>query len=337
MEEVRTEEVTSCALCGAAGEPLYEGLRDQWSGAPGSWGFCRCPGCGLVWLNPRPVPEDVPKVYTENYFTHQRVAEAKRRWSWRRKLRLGVLATAFGYEQCDPGRSWRWAGRLAGLFPPLKMYVGRGITFLRWLPPGRLLDVGCGNGGFLRAMRELGWEVQGVEPDPESARVAQREQGVPVVVGTLEQAKLRENSVDAITVRHVLEHVADPMALLRECHRVLRPGGQLAVVTPNIESLGHKVFRHSWRALETPRHFYLFNLKTLGLCSERVNLRVRTLRTIGLGKRLVWRESQTIQQRDGSGRKKLGAGAALLRAWAQTGWGAAGEELLLIGSKGGNG
>ena len=163
---------------------------------------------------------------------------------------------------------------------------------------GRLLDVGCGNGRFLAQMRKLGWEVVGVEPDPEAVRIAKERFGLEVFQGTLEEAGFPDNSFDAITMNHVIEHVPDPIRLLAECRRVLKPGGKLVVVTPNIWSLGRRLFGEHWRGWEVPRHLFLFSPKSLRTCAERAGLVVQNLRTTSKGARFIWAASWLIR-RDG--------------------------------------
>src|SRR5208283_4697550 len=114
---------------------------------------------------------------------------------------------------------------------------------------------GCGDGRFLALMRDAGWDVYGIEPDPVAAKVAQRELGTSVTVGALEDAGFPDEAFDAVTLSHVIEHVHDPVALLAECRRVLKPDGSVVIVTPNIRSLGHQKFQSLWRGLEPPRHF----------------------------------------------------------------------------------
>jgi SAM-dependent methyltransferase len=129
--------------------------------------------------------------------------------------------------------------------------------------PGRLLEIGSGNGVFLERMRSRGWDVQGVEIDPEAAKAAETF-GVPIYVGTLQEAHYPSAYFDAITMNHVIEHVHNPIALLRECYRILKPGGgHLVVATPNMRSLGHTRFGSDWFALDPPRHLHLFSQATL--------------------------------------------------------------------------
>jgi predicted SAM-dependent methyltransferase len=111
-------------------------------------------------------------------------------------------------------------------------------------------------------MRRLGWNVEGVEPDPVAVASA-RDAGLSVLEGTLSTIEYPANHFDAITMSHVIEHLHDPLAALRECYRILRPGGVLWVATPNLGSYGHKLFGRDWRGLEPPRHLGIFTRESL--------------------------------------------------------------------------
>ena len=129
-------------------------------------------------------------------------------------------------------------------------------------PGARVLDIGCGNGSFLWQMRSLGWEVRGVEPDPQSAAYA-RAAGLDVRDGLLQHQSLPEGYFDGITMNHVIEHLHDPMDTLRRCWKLLKPGGQITVTTPNLGSRGHQIFGADWLALDPPRHLVLFTEASL--------------------------------------------------------------------------
>ena len=129
---------------------------------------------------------------------------------------------------------------------------------------GRLLDVGCGNGGFLLQMREVGWQVCGVEPDPKSAAQAAAA-GLDVRMGLLEDAALPAEHFDGITLNHVIEHLHDPIAALREGLRVLKPGGTISISTPNLQSRGYQLFGADWVGLDPPRHLVVFTPNSLRL------------------------------------------------------------------------
>jgi SAM-dependent methyltransferase len=137
------------------------------------------------------------------------------------------------------------------------------VMYLQGMRPGRVLDVGCGNGSRLAELRARGWDVQGVEPDSKAAAVAHERYHVPVVVGTLERDTFPQASFDAIVMTHVIEHVRDPLPVLRTCRMLLRPGGKLVVTCPNLDAYGHRRYGASWIALDAPRHEHLFTRASL--------------------------------------------------------------------------
>ena len=267
-ELIRSTEKPSCYLCGAEGLTLYANLPDRLFGAPGLWNLKQCPNsaCGLIWLDPMPLPEDIGKAYA-NYSTH--AAPGTNR-SWRKLkdflkqlekpyqyMQKAYLARSLGYPSQDA--YWqKIIGVVMSGTPWLRERFRREVAGLPYQAGGRLLDVGCGSGGFLRNMQRLGWNVEGVEVDP--AAVAQaRSQGLPVKYGTLEDQRYTDSTFDVITLFHVIEHLFEPIEVLFECRRLLKNGGQLILITPNTKSLGHKLFRECWRGLEPPRHLYLYS------------------------------------------------------------------------------
>jgi 2-polyprenyl-3-methyl-5-hydroxy-6-metoxy-1,4-benzoquinol methylase len=198
-----------------------------------------------------PLKEDIGKAYL-NYYTHApETGEASIRSQFRRRFELVYIRSRFGY----PSPSCNILARFLGF---LLYHREGGSTFVKWRPGGRLLDVGCGAGGYLQSMRSLGWEVEGVEFDSvavEAARVA----GLNVRCGSLEEQAYPSSSFDVIMMQHVIEHVPDPVATLAECARILRPGGEVVLFTPNSASLTHRVFKECWRGLEPPRHLHIFS------------------------------------------------------------------------------
>jgi 2-polyprenyl-3-methyl-5-hydroxy-6-metoxy-1,4-benzoquinol methylase len=294
-EGIRAEERCSCLLCESKGTALYQDLRDRLFAAPGTWMLLRCPKCGLVWLNPQPIPEDINKLYSE-YFTHDTAPETpkqKSTKSLRNAVGFGILNAAYGYKSDCGNKPLGW---LASRLGPLRDIAGGAVMWLNGSRPGKLLDVGCGNGQFLATMQELGWEVTGVEPDGEAAKVALERFGLSVHEGALEEVAFPDDTFDAITMSHVVEHLPDPISTISECRRLLKKGGRLVMTTPNIESLGHRLYREAWRGLEVPRHLFLFSPTTLRACVERSGLQVLDLRTTTRSARWMWAASRLIRQ-----------------------------------------
>jgi len=107
-------------------------------------------------------------------------------------------------------------------------------------------------------MRDHGWEVKGVEPNKFAAAYAQKELRLDVFPGTLEEASFQNATFDSITLWDVLEHVQNPMATLKEAHRILKPGGLLVISLPNPSSIEARLFGSHWVGWERPRHLFLF-------------------------------------------------------------------------------
>jgi 2-polyprenyl-3-methyl-5-hydroxy-6-metoxy-1,4-benzoquinol methylase len=137
-------------------------------------------------------------------------------------------------------------------------------------PPGRLLDVGCGTGSFLRAAEAHGWDVTGTEFSRDGARMAESD-GYTVFTGDLWEAGFPDEGFDVITCWHVIEHVSDPRRLLFEMRRILSPGGLLVLATPNLRDLffqlGYLLVRFRRPRIYEPDerevHLFVYSAETL--------------------------------------------------------------------------
>lgn len=219
---------------------------------------CENSQCGMMWLDPQPLQADISQAYTR-YYTHGAETNAPKRSILIRsilKLRKGFLP-------------------LWSLISPIQRERQRVLLmYLDKTRPGKLLDVGCGDGARLLRMKELGWEVQGQEIDPQAAAKAQEKLGDAVRLGEFKAIRYPSEYFDCITMNHVLEHVHDPVELLTECHRILKPGGTLVAVTPNAKSFGHDYFKAYWRGLEPPRHLNIFSPKAAEKAAKKAGFAV---------------------------------------------------------------
>lgn len=234
---MRTTPVPDCDLCGAKGCELHANTSDAWGTVPGKFTIRQCtnPACGILWLDPLPIPEDIHLAY-QTYYTHTTTQSAVRRtWKtpllnlWRRALGVGAEHDALE------------------------------IMFLGGEKPGRVLDVGCGNGKRLRRLQDIGWQPQGQEVDPESAAVAERDLGIPVYVGPLSEAPFPDEEFDAVISNHVFEHVHEPLELLENAWRLVKPGGILVFTMPNAKAYLHDVYGENWMGLDPPRHLRIYS------------------------------------------------------------------------------
>lgn len=158
----------------------------------------RCGGCGLVYVHPKPPEEELPGLYGKY---HARDGGDEASWN----LLMGNVYREAA-DHLDASRN--------GSGPP------------------RLLDVGCGYGGFVSLMRDRGWDAEGIDPSPETVAAASAK-GIPVRLETLDEFSRAGAAYGAITMFYVLEHLYDPMSALRKVFALLEPGGVLLVRVPD--------------------------------------------------------------------------------------------------------
>jgi SAM-dependent methyltransferase len=146
--------------------------------------------------------------------------------------------------------------------------------------PGRLLDVGCSYGFFLNVARTNGWTVKGVEMGSRPSEYARTRYGLEVFEGPLQQADFADSSFDVVTVFHVIEHAQNPLDLLSTIGRVLKKGGSLIMLTPNIESLHSQLLGKGWTWLSPPDHLFYFSRRSMELALRKCGFRAASLRSI---------------------------------------------------------
>jgi 2-polyprenyl-3-methyl-5-hydroxy-6-metoxy-1,4-benzoquinol methylase len=336
------ENVPNCPVCGGdrrhlAHAEIHDGI---FRCAAGRWNFYRCEDCGSGWLDPRPTPATIPLAYSR-YYTHSKPGGPNSSpVSWRRRFRVAqrnsYLNANYGYHlkptAWNPIFLSNARRRRFDAFTGYFRFPGKSA---------RVLDIGCGNGAFLRQMQSLGWDVCGVEPDPQSAAHA-RSAGLDVRVGLLQQQSWPEASFDGITAFHVIEHLHDPVGTLRCCFKLLKPGGHLTLVTPNLDSFGYQRYGPSWLGLDPPRHLVLFTDNSLRQTLEDNGFIVSSSRHPSLTARHFFKQSLIVQQGGDPTERhpKLTWSARLRMEWfaAQANRAArknpaGAEELILLGRK----
>lgn len=263
-----------CRDCGGGTSLVHEGLLDRHfdsgavpRGAAESWAIRRCVACAMHWLSPRPDEDELAALYGD-YYTHD-AAEPAGFEAW---LKRAVPAAVLGYSSGARGGD-RILARALTSIGPTRVLGEIGRASVMWLPApeagkAQLLDVGCGAGLLLARMRSLGWDVAGVEPDERGAAAARSRISGASVYAQIEDAP--EASFDAVTLSHVIEHLADPEATLAGCMRALKPGGQLVVSTPNSASSACAEFGASWLHWDPPRHLQIFEVGNLAALLGRV-------------------------------------------------------------------
>ena len=244
-------EPVDCCLCGAkGGEPVAVGEDFEYRTSADSFVAVRCERCSLVFLNPRPTVEELPRIYPDDYH-------------------------AFAFSEEEFGFVYQVRSRLE---------ARRLLRACGDLPPGaRLIDVGCGDGFHLELLRRhgpAGWRLEGIDLDRRAVEAA-RGRGLDVHLGSVEDLELPPESYDMAFLIQTIEHVADPVSVLAAVGRLLRPGGRVMIVTDNTGSLDFTLFRRRhWGGYHFPRHWNLFNDRSMRRLAARVGLEVDRLETM---------------------------------------------------------
>lgn len=242
-------ERPTCPLCkNTRARPVVSG-EDTWvkdrppvPGAPKRYLVVRCEICGHRYTTPRYAFEHRKEAFEGAYPFYARARAAKG-------------------EDLSALRAKLEADR-----PP---FMGRveGLSSARPYP-GRLLDVGCGDGVFMDLMRERGWAVQGLDISEDVVWHAKEVLGLECAVADVEQDDLPPGPFDAITMWGVLQLVYDPRALLDRLRDRLEPDGVIGIGVSNIRSTGARLFGGRWRGLGLPRHISHFTPETLARLLE---------------------------------------------------------------------
>jgi SAM-dependent methyltransferase len=137
---------------------------------------------------------------------------------------------------------------------------------------GKLLDVGTGFGFFLVEMKKRGWEAEGVEISQKAMDYARDVFGLTILPGPLEKAGFPDNDFDAVTAFYVIEHLSHPMGFLRECYRILKPGGLLLLRYPHTTPVKNllEFFGIKNRLYDLPAHLSDFSPKMIQQCLEKI-------------------------------------------------------------------
>lgn len=215
-----------CINCGSSLQPFIDDIKDYEYGVKWSSVFVKCPKCGLVTQEPRVQGGEIPKLYPDSYFVHSSASLA-----------------------------------ISGIYGTLKNQLDKQKIrkVSNFLPEGgSFLEVGCGNGSFLKTLQRVRPDgiLHGVDIKDPGALDAS---GIRFYKGLLEDARFETASMDVAFFDELIEHVEAPIAFLEECHRILRPKGIVYGITPDHLSLDRVLFGKYWAGYHYPRHTFLFD------------------------------------------------------------------------------
>jgi len=215
--------------------PLCEESKGEPLHREDSFQMVRCPSCQFIFLNPRPTSDSLFQFYQQYLPEGETSIE-----SWEKMMRPVFQRAASMLRQYRRG--------------------------------GRLLDVGTGFGFFLAEMKKSGWEAEGIEISQKAMDYARDALGLTLLPGPLEKVDFPDRDFDAVTAFYVIEHLPRPIAFLKECHRILKPGGLLLLRYPHTTPIKNvlQLFSVKNHFYDLPAHLSDFSPKIIQGCFERI-------------------------------------------------------------------
>jgi SAM-dependent methyltransferase len=240
-----------CNVCGSDEViPLAVGEDFEYRTSPDSFLAVKCRGCGLVYLNPRPAMAELDRIYPPDYH-------------------------AFDFSADRYGFVYKVRQRLE---------AKRILKACQGLPDNaRILDVGCGDGFHLDLLQKFGkssWRLEGIDMSDRAVEMGKL-RGLEIHQGTVQSMAIPEGTYDLAFMIATIEHVDQPLEVLRAVGKMLKPGGTVVMVTDNTDTLDFKWFqgRH-WGGYHFPRHWNLFSPLTIRRLAQEAQLEVVELKTI---------------------------------------------------------
>lgn len=223
-----------CYICGnTETSTIGQGPDFEYHTSDDEFTMVQCSSCGLVYLNPRPDSSELGTIYPDNYIPY------------------------------------RFDEHLSGFVNKLRMTVQslKVKSLRKYVPKDAVVwDVGCGGGFFLECLRTYGkdsWQLTGVDVSDSAINTIQSK-GFTGIKGRFEELDIPPDSVDVIVLNQVIEHLDNPVGVIKKAYSVLKPGGYFFVETPSAEGWDAKLFkRRYWGGWHFPRHWTIFTLGTL--------------------------------------------------------------------------
>lgn len=208
--------------------------------------FCmvKCHKCGMIYLNPRPSPEELSTIYPPDYIPY------------------------------------RFNKYLGSFMAKLRDFVqSKKIDAIKKYAPseGLIVDVGCGGGYLLNLAKKFGdrsWRLLGIDISTEAIEYV-RARGIQGICGQFETLELPKNTADMVIMNQVIEHLDDPRAVLIKSREYLKPEGYIFLETPCTNAWDVKIFmKRYWGGWHFPRHWHLFDTKTVQLLLEQTGFEI---------------------------------------------------------------
>lgn len=261
--------VANCPVCKNPDNTLFYSKEKDLVRENFSFNILRCNNCSHLFLFPLPSSKESDSIYGEErrIFLGNLEKTNKKIKKWKGSWRRFVLREYLGYKKA-PSRN---------ILKYLCAWFLSRFTSLNLLPfhrEGRILDVGCNNGLYLHLLKNLGWQVWGIEIDGNACKLA-KELDLDVSSGDLEKAGFSESFFDVVRFNQVLEHTPDPKKTINEAKRILKKGGKIYISVPNARSFVSFLFKEMWLGTD---HVQGFSSSSMRYLCRNLGLKIKSMR-----------------------------------------------------------
>lgn len=235
------EILSNCPVCNSLNFKPFLICKDN-TVSRETFNIIECVSCGFKFTNPRPEENKLGDYYkSEEYVSHSNTNK-------------GLINTAYQMV------------RKYTLLKKLQLIS-------KFYKTGKILDIGCGTGEFLKTFKDAKWQTLGIEPSADVRKMAIEKYGLDVKEEA-EIKNLEASGFDVITMWHVLEHVPHLNDRIEDLKRLIKPNGVIVIAVPNCTSLDAKIYAENWAAYDVPRHLYHFSPKDIETVFKNHELKV---------------------------------------------------------------
>lgn len=223
--------------------------------------FYQCNYCELIQIYPFPKVEKNTKYYS--YSDPNEYAKDKNKQiKFISKIPFGSLLLRKYIDGC---------------------YQKRYERVLTLCKKGKILDIGCGEGSFLRKFPTSSWQISGVEINKNLAEFAKTHtKNATIITKPIESARFPKKNFDIITLWHVLEHLHNPKVVLKSLNKLINPNGYLVIEVPNGNSIYRKLFKAHWQLLLLPQHLFFWTKKSITFALNKSGFHVVSISHTGI-------------------------------------------------------
>jgi 2-polyprenyl-3-methyl-5-hydroxy-6-metoxy-1,4-benzoquinol methylase len=231
----------SCYVCYSPLKSIvFKAIDYNDNSAP--YAFYQCTYCEIIQIYPFPKDEENTKYYS--YTDPDEYAKGKNKQiKFISKIPFGSLLLRKYIDGC---------------------YQKRYERVLTLCKKGKILDIGCGEGSFLKKFPPEKWQRSGIEINKNLAKFAKTHtKNATIITKPIESARFPKKNFDILTLWHVLEHIHNPKIVLKSLRKLISPNGYLVIEVPNGNSIYRKFFKSNWQLLLLPQHLFFWTKKSL--------------------------------------------------------------------------